>query len=626
MLYLNDGTGSFIRSPGGGFGGSGENDFDYTVALAAFDADGDGDLDLAEGLQGWCWEHDVTNPNCGGGGINVLFNDGAGVFTSGHSVSGWTTDFAAADFDADGDVDLAAANIPDDGFNDTSFEPNLLFLNDGTGRFMRVPSAAFEAAPAGSVVSLDADGDGAADILLNTTLYRSKLAEGACIALADAGFRLADDVDFGEFRVLASFDADGDGDADLVGSRQQRDVLYLNDGAGGFYQSNAGELDDLSQRTSVLAAFDADQDGDLDLAVGNGDWEGPQADALFLNDGTGIFDKVEAGAFDDPVTVTWGLAAFDADGDGDPDLAAGGSGPEALYLNDGHGAFAVAASGDWASSDFNVLDLVAFDADGDGDGDLMPATLRYWPRPTTMLYRNDGHGVFIATDPGAAGIMEGAGAIAVLDADRDGAMDVVMGTNGLYGGLRDALLLNDGTGRFVLAPSLLDLRRETDDVGAFDVEGDGDLDVVATSEYGWGYGTVLLLNDGAGHLTPADGGDFEAAQGKVVFLDADRDGDTDIFAKDRLYANEVLYETGSATSPVIAPQELYPNGNPLIGWDRLQVTESLINQTTITYDVLNPTTGRPIPGFAACGPMRPGRLAWRASMRPGSGPSSFGPI
>ena len=221
MLYLNDGTGSFIRSPGGDFGGSGENDFDYTVALAAFDADGDGDLDLAEGLQGWCWEHDVTNPNCGGGGINVLFNDGAGVFTSGHSVSGWTTDFAAADFDADGDVDLAAANIPDDGFNDASFEPNLLFLNDGTGRFVHVPSAAFEAAPAGSVVSLDADGDGAADILLNTALYRSKLAEGACIALADAGFRLADDVDFGEFRVLASFDADGDGDADLVGSRQQ---------------------------------------------------------------------------------------------------------------------------------------------------------------------------------------------------------------------------------------------------------------------------------------------------------------------------------------------------------------------------------------------------------------------
>ena len=359
----------------------------------------------------------------------------------------------------------------------------------------------------------------------------------------------------------------------------------------------------------MLAAFDADQDGDLDLAVGNGDWEGPQADALFLNDGTGIFDKVEAGAFDDPVTVTWGLAAFDADGDGDPDLAAGGSGPEALYLNDGHGAFAVAASGDWASSDFNVLDLVAFDADGDGDSDLMPATLRYWPRPTTMLYRNDGHGVFMATDPGAAGLMEEAGAIAVLDADRDGDMDVVMGTSGLYGGLRDALLLNDGTGRFVLAPSLLDLRRETDDVGAFDVEGDGDLDVVATSEYGWGYGTVLLLNDGAGHLTPADGGGFEAAQGKVVFLDADRDGDTDIFAKDRLYANEVLYETGSATSPVIAPQELYPNGDPLIGWDRLQVTESLVDQTTITYDVLDPATGQPIPGFAGLRPNAAGQIS-----------------
>lgn len=64
-----------------------------------------------------------------------------------------------------------------------------------------------------------------------------------------------------------------------------------------------------------------------------------------------------------------------------------------------------------------------------------------------------------------------------------------MGTSGLYGDLRDALLLNDGMGRFAFGAQPA-RPAETDDVGAFDVEGDGDLDVVATSEYGWGYGTV----------------------------------------------------------------------------------------------------------------------------------------
>lgn len=135
-----------------------------------------------------------------------------------------------------------------------------------------------------------------------------------------------------------------------------------------------------------------------------------------------------------------------------------------------------------------------------------------------------------------------------------------------------------------------------------------------------------VLNDGAGHLTPADGGDFEAAQGKVVFLDADRDGDTNMSQKTGC-TNEVFYETGCGNEPVIGPQELYPNGDPLIGWDRLHVTESLIKIKRRSLTMCwTPRPANRSPASLACGPTRLGRSAWRAWMRPGSGPSSSGPI
>ncbi len=455
MLYLNAGTGQFTRSTGGSFSGDPTNP-DYTVALAAFDADNDGDVDLLDATHGWCWDLGYHPPSCSGGPNWVHLNDGNGVFSRAALLGeGWTTHVAAGDLDGDGDMDVAAANDPlGGGLPNEDSTPNSIYLNDGSGHYQVASSAAFQAVPAGQLRSLDADGDGAADLLLNSTLYRSQLAAPACVALAYGGFVRSETGSFAEFQPLAAFDADGDGDVDVAGVRRvgdaNRNQLYLNDGAGNFHLIEAGHLDDDLGATMALASFDADGDGDIDLAAGHGGYGVSQADTLYFNDGPGVFTRLDAGAFDDPVTNTWAVAPFDADGDGDIDLAVSGPASRALYLNNGEGFFTLASSGDFGSSTQSMYDLVAFDADGDGDIDLLPASDRCYPpgTPTTLLYRNDGHGAYTATDPGELGEACFVSLLATLDADGDGDTDVVHGAAGIYGGIEDGLWLNDGDGHF----------------------------------------------------------------------------------------------------------------------------------------------------------------------------------
>ena len=137
-----------------------------------------------------------------------------------------------------------------------------------------------------------------------------------------------------------------------------------------------------------MIAFDVDGDGDVDLAVGN---VGNAANALYLNDGAGMFDQAEAGDFDDGGFASKALIVFDADGDGDLDLAAGdhsdssssqGRSTERRRRTVCLGRFRQLWHGTGPSSP-----LVAFDADGDGDIDLAAPH---------MVFINDGQGRFSA--------------------------------------------------------------------------------------------------------------------------------------------------------------------------------------------------------------------------------------
>ncbi|MCB0189731.1 MAG: VCBS repeat-containing protein, partial [Caldilineaceae bacterium] len=376
----------------------------------------------------------------------IFLNDGTGTFTAAPgafatSTRGWTYDLVAADLDGDGDIDLAATNEPLAEVNNEDGTHNTIYLNDGSGHFSVMPSAAFaEADYRPKLVTLDANGDGTDDILLPPLLL-SQANSPACTALAYAGFDRVNAGSFNSFKALTAFDADGDGDEDLAGrkwlSGRYRNQLYLNDGTGAFSLVDAGQLDDNDSYTTVIVPLDADRDGDVDLVIGNGTWEYGSHDELYLNDGNGVYTLTDAGDFDDPAERTFALVAFDADNDGDTDLAVSGGGSEALYLNDGHAWFTPAPSGDFGSSSLTIVDLVAFDANGDGDDDLLAAP---W-YSSAVLHLNDGQGVFTATTPGDYLYAD---TLTPLDADGDGDMDFAAAREGGYGGYPNAIYLNNG--------------------------------------------------------------------------------------------------------------------------------------------------------------------------------------
>jgi hypothetical protein len=81
--------------------------------------------------------------------------------------------------------------------------------------------------------------------------------------------------------------------------------------------------------TKSVAVGDVDADGDLDLVVGSEN----QPDVVYLNDGTGNFPTGRA--FNTEVDETNSVAVGDMDADGDLDIVANG----VMYLNDGAGNF-----------------------------------------------------------------------------------------------------------------------------------------------------------------------------------------------------------------------------------------------------------------------------------------------
>lgn len=99
------------------------------------------------------------------------------------------------------------------------------------------------------------------------------------------------------------FDADGDGDLDLmVGSggnqvnESQRESirLYLNDGKGNFSKALLPQVSNINN-ISVIAANDFDNDGDIDVFIGSrsivGVYGMDPSHILLLNEGKGIFKK-----------------------------------------------------------------------------------------------------------------------------------------------------------------------------------------------------------------------------------------------------------------------------------------------------------------------------------------------
>lgn len=151
-----------------------------------------------------------------------------------------------------------------------------------------------------------------------------------------------------------------------------------------FARENGAEGDKLLPETmgGGVAFFDAEGDGDPDLLLVDGrTWPWSEGEArgrtrLYSNDGTGAFVE-DADALPELPGHGMGLAVGDLDADADPDLYLTALGENSLCVNEG-GRFERSASaagdGRWSTG------AAFFDKDADGDLDLFVCTYVQWAR------------------------------------------------------------------------------------------------------------------------------------------------------------------------------------------------------------------------------------------------------
>jgi hypothetical protein len=330
---------------------------------AAADADGDGDLDLALAME--------FAPNV------LLLNDGDARFTNASAqlprAEHDSEDVAFADFDGDGDLDLVLVSEDD--------RKDELYLNDGDGRFSDASERLTPDDVSNALVVLDLDGDGSPDVLTgNIGVDRALVNDGDGKFRDETATRWAQSARESRTQDLEAFDADGDGDLDVIVANEGQDELYLNV-SGVLVDVTATNLPRSNSESREIRAADFDGDGDLDLAVANVRFvlREPERDALLLNDGRGVFTRAPDGSLAEAGDRSnFTIQTHDVDADRDVDIIAPNtlfgreSGDYRILLNDGSARFSAAAPGSVLpeSADGNGFDVEVADFDGDGGADL----------------------------------------------------------------------------------------------------------------------------------------------------------------------------------------------------------------------------------------------------------------
>jgi hypothetical protein len=505
---------------------------------------------------------------------------------------GTLSSVVAKDITGDGNIDLVAVEV--------SANHGFYLPGDGAGGFgARVD---FSTESFGQLIDVaDFDGQHGPD------LYFRGFTFGQYVQFADGvtPFALpAETIETGsvltEWGVVA--DVDQDGKLDIVSNLNQPRLLgvHLGDGAGAFADAPRKIP---TNGTGRLAAGDLDEDGKVDLVgrtdagtvlvhPGNGDGtfgspvsESPSgAHSLRLADidGDGHLDAISAGeyhflavqhgvgdgTFGAAETVTlpgdgWGLEIGKFDSDAYPDIfvVARGDPSKLLVYTGGPGplpAPVVVTLGVLTST------IALADVDADGDDDVLFPDFQN-PSYGMRTLRNNGGSLtpvsFIAI-PGSTT------ALAVGRLDGDAVLDVAVGN-----GAAIRMLKGNGDGSFTLGPvsgSIPGFVPGIDVVQIADLDGDHDNDVVASARW---ENLYVFPGDGAGNLAgpvivppPI----LYYAIPTFTLLDADRDGDTDVFiAMNYDRTGAVLPNRGDGT---FDPGVIYG-----IGWEPMVMDAGDVN-------------------------------------------------
>ncbi|HEX3431170.1 MAG TPA: VCBS repeat-containing protein [Rhizomicrobium sp.] len=225
------------------------------------------------------------------------------------------------DFNNDGKLDIAVANACGDRLCETNGVVDVL-LNNGDGTFARgVPSLSADSGNSLALTAADFNGDGNLDLAVVNTAINELGDVTILLGKGNGRFKLVNAyglTEVPEFVRAGDFNHDGKMDLAVTLNNPGKVAVLLGNGDGSF---QAPVLYDVEEGPQDLAIADVNHDGNLDLLVVNecGHTDGCRQGtvSVLLGNGDGTFQAQQSwfvGIF--PLEV----AVADFNGDGNPDL------------------------------------------------------------------------------------------------------------------------------------------------------------------------------------------------------------------------------------------------------------------------------------------------------------------
>jgi uncharacterized repeat protein (TIGR01451 family) len=422
VILLGNGNGTF-QTPLTSAPGPGNPDY---LAFADFNQDGNPDVAISHGL---------TNS------LSVLLGKGNGTFQPPvtYIAGAAPYDFSMLDVNGDGILDFAVGDL------DSELTIQFLFGNgDGTFQappYYPVPGASPTNVPAtNSIAVADFNQDGNPDVAVTSlpenyvTVF---LGQGGDLFSAGTNIPVeqTSGLPTGPAFLVAS-DFNGDGKPDLAVADQQADSvsILLGDGKGSFQPP---AFYPAGSNPQYLIAADFNGDGKPDLAVANS----AALSADQENGSISILLGQSSGAFQAPVNYAAGahpyaMVAADLNGDGILDLAVADNGAlgtsnyGGVWILPGNrngtfGAATLLAAGE------NPVHLAAADLNGDGDLDLIVATTSSPGTGEIVVLMGNGKGAFQAQ--ASLTTFNPPVWISITDVNGDGIPDIIAAEQGDLG-------------------------------------------------------------------------------------------------------------------------------------------------------------------------------------------------